>query len=245
MALTTLPVVTSPGGHPTEATPVITVGPDGSYVAPGGAGGGGGGDASAANQVAGNDTLAAILAALGVALPLPTGAATAAAQATANAALASILTAFGPLATAGRQDTGNASLAAIAAALAAALPLPTGASTAANQSTGNASLAAIAAALAGILGVVPQMASGGHLAVTTAAGGTTFTAFASQACKQLTIINNTGTLLEAQQGGSGVAVPLFTGQAFTFFGLTNASQIGLRRVDQSTVTVTAQARWEA
>ena len=192
MALSTLPVITSPGGYPTEATPVITVGPDGNYVAPGGAGGGGGGDASAANQVIGNDTLAAILAALGVALPLPTGAATA--------------------------D---------------------------NQSTGNASLAAIVTALAGLLGVVPQMASGGHLAVTTAAVGTAFTAFASQACKQITIINNTGTLLEAQQSGSGVSVPLFTGQAFTFFGLTNASQIGLRRVDQSTVTVTAQARWEA
>ena len=148
-------------------------------------------------------------------------------------------------ASAANQLTGHASLAAILEDLGVALPLPSGAATAASQATGNASLAAIASALAGLLGVVPQMASGGHLAVTAAAAGTTFVAIAAQACKQLTVINNTGTVLEAQQGGSGVAVPIFAGQAFTFFGLTNANQLGLRRVDQSTTPVTAHARWEA
>ncbi|MGH2340633.1 hypothetical protein ACRC7T_04025 [Segnochrobactraceae bacterium EtOH-i3] len=210
------------GGRPQVVAAVLVDPSTGQAVAPSGGGGSGGGDASAANQVTGNATLAEIAAALAAALPLPTGAATAAAQ-----------------------DTGNTSLAAINTKLGTALPLPTGAATAANQATGNTSLAAIVTALAGLLGVVPQMAAGGHLAVTTAAGGTTFVAFASQACKQLTVINNTGTVLEVQRGGSGIAVPVFPATYFTFFGLTNANQLGVRRVDQAATSVTAQAVWEA
>ena len=238
MALTTLPVVTSPGGHPTEATPVITVGPDGSYVSPGGSSGGGG-DASAANQLAGNTTLTAIDGKLAAALPLPVGAATAAAQATTNAALG---------APADAEATGDGSIVGLLKrlrTLLAALPLPTGASTSANQTTGNASLASIAGYLAGLLGVVPQMTSGGHLAVTTSATSGAYVDFAAQACKQVTLVNNTGTTLEVQQGGSGVAIALFPGVPFTLFGITNMNTIGVRRVDLSTTQVTVQARWEA
>ena len=58
-------------------------------------------------------------------------------------------------------------------------------------------------------------------------------------------MNNSGTTIGVQRGGSGVGVPVFPGTYFTFFGLTNANQIGVRRVDQSTTSVTVHATWES
>lgn len=104
---------------------------------------------------------------------------------------------------------------------------------------------AVIAALAGNLATVPRMTSGGNTSAQTAATGTNYTLFASQACKQLTIVNNTGTALEFRQDAAGVAVPVFDQSSFTIFGITNANQIGIRRVDTSNTQVTAQARWEA
>lgn len=117
-------------------------------------------------------------------------------------------------------------------------PLPTGAATAANQT------AALPAGTNTIGGVVPLMGSGGMLAVATTATGANFILLASQACKQVTIANNTGVIIEIQQGAAGVALPIFVGSYFTFFGLTNANQLGMRRNDQAATVVTAQARWE-
>lgn len=148
--------VTAPAGTPSvpsiNVNVVETVG-----------GGGGGGDATAANQVTGNTTLANILTALGVPLPLPTGAATEvtlaavlakliAAPATEakqdaaialltaiNAALGNPLTINLPtgISTEAKQDAIIALLASPIAISAASLPLPTGASTSALQTTGN------------------------------------------------------------------------------------------------------------
>ncbi len=98
---------------------------------------------------------------------------------------------------------------------------------------------------AAAVATIPAMASGGHLSVTTATTGTNFTAFAAQACKQLTILNDTGTKLEVRQDGAGVAIRVPDGAVMTFFGLTNANQLGVRRVDVSNTQVTATARWEA
>jgi hypothetical protein len=95
------------------------------------------------------------------------------------------------------------------------------------------------------LAVLPSMANGGNLAVTTNATGTTYTAFASQACKQLTISNQSGVVIEVRQGGGGVALQLPTGAFYTFFGITNADQLGVRRVDTSNTQITITARWEA
>jgi hypothetical protein len=95
------------------------------------------------------------------------------------------------------------------------------------------------------VGVKPGMTSAGHLSATTAATGANWTAFASQACKQLTVSNRTGTDLEFRQGGAGVAFPVFAGSYYTFFGLTNANQLDVRRVDTSNTQVTVTARWEA
>lgn len=80
-----------------------------------GGGGGGGGDASAANQVAGNTTLASILAKL-IAAP-----ATEAKQDTANTTLTSILNKIiAAPATAANQDTANTTLASILSKIIAA-----------------------------------------------------------------------------------------------------------------------------
>jgi len=92
--------------------------------------------------------------------------------------------------------------------------------------------------------VIPSMTSGGNLSVTTAIVGTTWTAFASQALKQLTVSNQTGVNIEFRQGGAGVGFVVPTGAFYTFFGLTNANQLEARRVDISNTQVSITARWE-
>ena len=93
--------------------------------------------------------------------------------------------------------------------------------------------------------VKPGMTTGGNLSVQTAVVGTTFTAFASQACSQLTVANDTGATIEFRQGGAGVAVPVFDGTYFTIFGISDAADIQVRRSDTSNTQVTVKARWEA
>lgn len=103
----------------------------------------------------------------------------------------------------------------------------------------------VTAAISNIVTTVPTMSSGGNIGLTTNATGTTYTAFASQALKQLTLVNNTGTTIEFRQGASGIAIPVFDKTAFTIFGITNANQIDVRRTDTSNTTVSVQARWES
>lgn len=117
--------------------------------------------------------------------------------------------------------------------------------TALGVKTAAASFPVVLASDQAALGVVPQLSSGGHLAAQTAAGGTAYTAFGAQACKQLTIFNGTGVDIGVTVGGAGVEVPVLAGTYYTFFGLTNANQLSVRRVDNSTTQVTVAARWEA
>lgn len=93
--------------------------------------------------------------------------------------------------------------------------------------------------------VSPAMSSGGNASAQTAANGTDWTAFASQACAQLTISNDTGATIEFIQGGTGAAFSVFDSTYFTILGITNANQISVRRKDNSTTQVTVKARWEA
>lgn len=92
--------------------------------------------------------------------------------------------------------------------------------------------------------VTPVMASAGHLSVTTAATGTNWTAFTSQACKQLTVSNQSGVVIEFRHGGAGAGFQVPSGAFYTFFGLTNANQIEARRVDTANTQVVVTARWE-
>jgi hypothetical protein len=127
-------------------------------------------------------------------------------------------------------------------------PLPTGAATEARQDTGNTSVASIDSKTPALDNskqpVIPSMTSGGNLSVQTAATGTNWTAFASQALKQLTISNQTGVTIEFRQSGTGVGFQIPTGTFYTFFGITNANQLEARRVDTLNAQVTITARWE-
>lgn len=95
------------------------------------------------------------------------------------------------------------------------------------------------------IAVTPQMASGGNLAAvsTSTVTGTTFVAFAAQSCKQLTICC-IDTDIEFQQGGAGGAFGVSAGAPFTIFGISDASQIAVRRKDTSATAVTVYGRWE-
>ena len=87
-------------------------------------------------------------------------------------------------------------------------------------------------------GGIPGATSATILSATTAAGGTTFVAFGSQACSALDVVNNSGVTIEIRRDGAGVAIPLLPGQARLFVGIANANQLGVRRLDQSTTQVT-------
>jgi hypothetical protein len=89
------------------------------------------------------------------------------------------------------------------------------------------------------------MNAGGNTSVQSAAVGTNYATFAAQACTQVTIVNDTGTDVEFRQDAAGVALTVKDGNIFSIFGLTNASQIGVRRKDTSNTQVTVKARWES
>jgi hypothetical protein len=59
----------------------------------------------------------------------------------------------------------------------------------------------------------------------------------------MVISNNTGTTIEFRQGGAGVGFPIPTGQMFTISGISDTSQISVRRVDTTNTQVTVAARW--
>lgn len=88
------------------------------------------------------------------------------------------------------------------------------------------------------------MTAGGNISAQTASTGTNWTTFASQACRQLTLLNDSGAKIEFRQGGGGVGIPIRDGGSFSVFGLTNANEIGVRRADTSNTQVTVHARWE-
>ena len=86
--------------------------------------------------------------------------------------------------------------------------------------------------------------TGGNMNVSTSATGTAYTAFSSQVCSQLTISNDTGTKLDVRQGGAGDPFRVLDSTYYTFFGITDASQISVKRTDNSVTPVTVYARWE-
>ncbi|MFG1462127.1 hypothetical protein V5F77_04435 [Xanthobacter sp. DSM 24535] len=89
---------------------------------------------------------------------------------------------------------------------------------------------------------VPVMTEGGNISAN--ATGAAFVIYGAQACSQITIAAPKSVDVEVQQDGAGLAFPVYAGTYMTFFGLTNASQLGVRRVDQTAVAVAVIARWE-
>lgn len=104
----------------------------------------------------------------------------------------------------------------------------------------------IAAGTAHVGSVTPEFTSAGHTSATSnGSSGSSYVAFSSQACKQLTIFNDTGTKISVRQGATGVAVPIWDGTVYTFYGIADADELDFKRSDESTTAVTIQARWES
>jgi hypothetical protein len=143
----------------------------------------------------------------------------------------------------------------------ATLPLPTGAATAANQISGGPQtgsgvvtattqrvvLASDGPGVATLTTIaanslkLPTTTTETHVSVTTAATGTNYTAFASQACLLLDIVNTSGTDIEVTRGGTGVAIRVPNNSARMFGAITNASQLSVRRADTSNTQVAVTA----
>lgn len=89
----------------------------------------------------------------------------------------------------------------------------------------------------------PNYASAVILTAQTAAVGTNWTAFASQACQALDITNATGVDIEYRRGGSGNGMIIPQGASRLILAITDADEIQIRRVDTSNtqVTITAEA----
>lgn len=82
--------------------------------------------------------------------------------------------------------------------------------------------------------------------VTTAAAGATYTPLADLDCNTVILLNNTGTSLEIQNtGDTGHSFILPDGTADIFSGITNASQLQVRRADVSNAQVTASYKAQA
>ena len=218
---------------PDGKTPIPARGTEEGYmIISGGTGGGVGGDASAALQA---DQIV-LEAAIRDRLP-----ATAHAQPLTNDELR-----LTPVPVSGTVAVTGVATETSAAAIATAAGTPADSAwSGTGDSTLVAALKAIWTKLGTLLSVSPSMSSGVHVSAQTAATGSNWTAFGSQACKQLTVHNNTGTVIEVSVGGTGVGIPIQTGMFYTFFGLTNASALSIRRVDQSNTQVTVQARAES
>lgn len=91
------------------------------------------------------------------------------------------------------------------------------------------------------------MKTGGNASKQSSATGSTYVLLSAteQICKQITLVNDTGTAIEWRQDVAGVALPLADGASFTIFGIKDTQQIGYRRVDVSNTQVTLKYRWEA
>lgn len=81
------------------------------------------------------------------------------------------------------------------------------------------------------------------LSVLTQATGANWATFNSTTCSSLDIVNNSGVDIEYRRNGGGNSMVVRDGYSRLIQGITNASQIIVRRVDQANtvVTVTAEA----
>jgi hypothetical protein len=95
---------------------------------------------------------------------------------------------------------------------------------------------------------LPSVVSETTVSVTTTAvaSDAAFAVFASTTCTELLLENDTGVEFEYQRNGAGNTIILLPGQRRRVTGITDANQIGVRRVDHASgvarsITVTARA----
>jgi len=88
---------------------------------------------------------------------------------------------------------------------------------------------------------VPGAASVTIMSLTTAATGSNYTAFSSQACNALDIVNTSSVAIEYRRGGTGNTMTILSGSSRLVVGIANANEISVRRVDQSNTQITIPA----
>ena len=88
---------------------------------------------------------------------------------------------------------------------------------------------------------MPLAVSATIMTLTTAATGTNWTAFSSQACDALDLTNSSSVAIEYRRGGSGNAMQVLSGASRLIVGISNANAIEVRRVDTSNTQITIQA----
>lgn len=88
---------------------------------------------------------------------------------------------------------------------------------------------------------VPGAVSATILSLTTAATGTNYTAFSSQTCQSLDIVNTSSVAIEYRRGATGNAMTILSGSSRLVVGITNANEIDVRRVDTSNTQITIPA----
>ena len=74
--------------------------------------------------------------------------------------------------------------------------------------------------------------------ITTDSAGTNYVTFTTGACYELSLINNSGVSISVRRNGSGTALPIPSGNGYTFKGISNANQLSLIRTDFATNQVT-------
>lgn len=88
---------------------------------------------------------------------------------------------------------------------------------------------------------VPNAQSVTIMSLTTAATGTNYTAFSSQACNSLDIVNTSSVAIEYRRGATGNSMTILSGSSRLVTGITNANEIDVRRVDTSNTQITIPA----
>lgn len=88
---------------------------------------------------------------------------------------------------------------------------------------------------------VPGAASATIMSLTTAAIGTNYTAFSSQVCNSLDIVNTSSVAIEYRRGATGNSMTILSGSSRLVVGISNANQIDVRRVDTSNTQITIPA----
>jgi hypothetical protein len=80
------------------------------------------------------------------------------------------------------------------------------------------------------------------LSLTTGTSGSNWTAFASQACRYVLIVNDTGTKLSARIGGAGNTMSIPDGSWLKLGVALNSNEVAIRRADTANSQVTISAR---
>lgn len=86
-------------------------------------------------------------------------------------------------------------------------------------------------------GVVVSAETSVSVTTTATAGSADYAVFPDSPCTELWIENTVGAGLEYRRNGAGEPFPIFPGQLRRIVGITNANQIGIRRVDHATPVI--------